>query len=75
MLIASDMSVKGDSNDKEGDKEQCNSNWNKGRMKIAAWVLCVLFDPSKYHSFKSSFQIAFFWLSEDNLASWFGKDD
>lgn len=60
MLIASDLSVKGDSNDKGGDKEQCNSSGAEENMKIPPWVLCVLLDPSKHPSFKSPFQIAFF---------------
>lgn len=60
MLIASDLSVKGDSNDKRADKEECNSTGAKECTKIPHWVLCVLLDPSKHHSFKSSFQIVFF---------------
>lgn len=60
MLIASDLLVKGDSNDKGGDKEECNSSGAKESMKIPRWVLCVLLDPSKHHSFKSLFQIVFF---------------
>lgn len=75
VLIASVLLVKGDSNDKEGDKEKWNSSGAKESMKMPPWVLCVLLDPSKHHSFKSPFQAAFFWHSEDNLASWSGKDD
>lgn len=60
VLIASDLSVEGDSNDKGGVKEECNSSGAKETMKIPPWALCILLDPCKHHSFKSSFQIVFF---------------
>lgn len=53
VLIASALLVKGDSNDKGGDKEKCNSSGAKESMKMASWVLCVSLDPSKHHSSKS----------------------
>lgn len=75
VLIANDLWVKGDSNDKGDDKEECNSSGAIESIKIPPWVLCILLDPSRHHSLKSSFQLVFFKLSEDNLASSFGEDD
>lgn len=50
VLIASDLWVKGDSNDKGDNKEERNSSGAKESMKIPPWVLCVLLDPSVHHS-------------------------
>lgn len=50
VLIASDLWVKGDSNDKGDNKEECNSSGAKESMKIPPWVLGVLLDPSVHHS-------------------------
>lgn len=53
VLIGSDLSVKGDSNDKGGGKEECNSSGAKESMKIPPWVLCAFLDPCKHNFFKS----------------------
>lgn len=54
VVIAHDLWVCGDSNDKRGDEEECFSNGTKGHFSM---FYNMLSDPSKNSSFKSVFEL------------------